>query len=340
MKGLKLLVLTNHKTHTSRNSIYALLTALARHDASSQIDVASAGLSANKLFFDFHLESRLMAAPVLPSFEFSIEGEYYLQQSRWVEIMEYDLILLRMPPPADQLFFDFLTTVFPAERIINNPHGILETGSKQYLLQHQELCPPMKYCQTVAEVEQFAAHFPIVLKPLNNYGGKGIIKLNGKKIWKGNELITFDEFAQEFEQAGRPVLAMKYLKKVNRGDKRIIVCNDTVIGASLRKPAKGNWLCNGAQGGQSGRTRITREERLIADQLSKALLKKGVFMFGFDTLVDDNGKRILSEINTNSIGGLKQISEQSGPHIMPKVAKLFWAHAKKIINATAMVSRH
>ncbi len=338
MKSIKLLVLTNHKTHSTTNSIYALLTALARHNACSRIDVASAGLSANKLFFKYHLESRLLAAPVSSPFDFSIDGAGYKRQARWVEIMEYDLILLRMPPPANQLFFNFLTTVFPAKRIINNPQGILETGSKQYLLKHQALCPPMKYCQTIEEVEAFAAHFPVVLKPLNNYGGQGIIKSEGKKVWRGNEEIDFDSFALQFEQAGQPVLAMKYLKNVNRGDKRVIVCNGTVVGASLRKPAKGSWLCNGAQGGQSSRTRITREERHIADQVSEALLKKGIFMFGFDTLVDDTGKRVLSEINTQSVGGLKQIAEQSGSHVLEKIAGLFWAYAKNIVEETTTIS--
>ncbi len=339
MKTYKLLVLTNHKTHSSSNSIYALLTALARHEACGQIDVASAGLPANKLFFKYHLESRLLAAPITEDFQFSEDGKSYQAKARWVEAGEYDFIFLRMPPPADKLFFDFLTSIFPAERIINNPNGILETGSKKYLLRHANLCPPIQYCEDIEQVEDFARQFPIVLKPLNSYGGNGVIKIDGDQVWMGNQILSFAEFTRQFQERPQPVLAMKYLKHVRRGDKRIVVCNGKIVGASLRKPAKGNWLCNGAQGGASGRTIITKEERLIAKQLGVDLLKKGVFMFGFDTLTDDEGKRVLSEINTQSIGGLKQINEQSGSHILENITDLFWNYVKKNVDEKLLVGR-
>lgn len=339
MKTYKLLVLTNHKTHSSSNSIYALLTALARHEACGRIDVASSGIPANKLFFKYHLESRLLTAPITKDFQFSEDGRDYLSQARWAEVGEYDFIFLRMPPPADQLFFEFLTTIFPAERIINNPNGILETGSKKYLLNHSNLCPPIQYCEHIDQVESFAQLYPIVLKPLNSYGGNGVIKVDGDQVWMGDELLNFSEFARKFQQNAQPVLAMKYLKHVRRGDKRVVVCNGNIVGASLRKPAKGNWLCNGAQGGASGRTIITKEEKLIADQLGKDLIKKGVFMFGFDTLTDDEGKRVLSEINTQSIGGLKQINEQKGSHILENITNLFWMYVKKSVDEKLLVGR-
>jgi glutathione synthase len=339
MKTYKLLVLTNHQTHSSSNSIYALLTALARHEACERIDVASSGIPANKSFFKHHVGSRLLAAPVSENFHFSEDGQDYISQARWVDVSEYDFIFLRLPPPADALFFDFLTSVFPAGRIINRPSGILETGSKAYLLQYPELCPPMRLCEDMDQVENYARLFPIVLKPMNGYGGQGIIRVDGEKVWIGHQEISFSAFARQFQGKNQPFLAMKYLKHVSRGDKRVVVCRGAIIGASLRKPAKGNWLCNGAQGGASGRTIITKEERRIAEHLGADLLKKGIFMFGFDTLTDDDGKRVLSEINTQSIGGLKQISEQRGAHILEKVTQLFWLHVKSIVDEEFLVSR-
>ena len=339
MKAFKLLVLTNHKTHSSSNSIYALLTALARHEACGQIDVASSGITANKLFFNCHLETRLLAATVKDDFVYSDSGKAYLNRAHWVNLSEYDFIFLRLPPPANEAFFNFLTTVFPSQRIVNNPKGIIETGNKKYLLKHSKLCPPMKFCQDIDQVENFARLFPIVLKPLNGYGGAGLIKIDGQRVWMGNTLISFKEFAEKFQQKGQPILAMKYLKNVSQGDKRVIVCRDTIVGASLRKPPKGNWLCNTAQGGISTRTIITKEERAIAASLSKALMQKGIFMFGFDTLTDDEGKRVLSEINTQSIGGLKQINEQGGPNILQLITELFWKHLNKIVDAEHIAGR-
>lgn len=339
MKKYKLLVLTNHKTHSESNSIYALLTALARHEACERIDVASSGIPANKLFFKYHTESQLLTAPVTEGFHFSEDGSDFLRKACWADVREYDFIFLRMPPPADPVFFEFLSTVFPEKRIINRPKGILETGNKKYLLNYAQWCPPMAFCEHIDQVASFAQQFPIVLKPLNGYGGHGVIKIDGEKVWINKQTLTFKEFAQQAQFAEHPVLAMKYLKNVSRGDKRVVVCNGKIVGASLRKPARGNWLCNGAQGGASGRTIITKQERLIAEELGKDLLEKGIFMFGFDTLTDDEGKRVLSEINTQSIGGLKQISEQKNTSFLENIAKAFWAYAKKIVDEEFLIDR-
>ncbi|MCB9293917.1 MAG: hypothetical protein H6559_12470 [Lewinellaceae bacterium] len=40
---------------------------------------------------------------------------------------------------------------------------------------------------------------------------------------------------------------MKFLRNVRQGDKRIIVVNGEVLGAVLRLPPRGSWLCNAAQ---------------------------------------------------------------------------------------------
>ncbi len=49
-------------------------------------------------------------------------------------------------------------------------------------------------------------------------------------------------------------------------------------------------------------------------------------MYGFDTLVDDEGHRVLSEINTMSIGGLRQLRDAHGNPVLRKIAKYLAAH--------------
>ena len=49
-------------------------------------------------------------------------------------------------------------------------------------------------------------------------------------------------------------------------------------------------------------------------------------MYGFDTLVDDDGKRVLSEINTLSIGGIGPLAELSGRPVIREAAKLLWGY--------------
>ena len=117
---------------------------------------------------------------------------------------------------------------------------------------------------------------------------------------------------------------MKYLKNVSQGDKRILVVGGQIMASSLRLPAEGSWLCNVAQGGKSVKADVTNEEIKIVKGLTPELIKEGVLIFGADTLEDDYGKRILSEVNTLSVGGFSQAQEQSGkPIIKMTIDKIF-----------------
>ena len=49
-------------------------------------------------------------------------------------------------------------------------------------------------------------------------------------------------------------------------------------------------------------------------------------MYGVDTLVGDDGKRVLSEINTTSIGGLPQIAKMEGKLLVKQATNLIWEY--------------
>ena len=63
-------------------------------------------------------------------------------------------------------------------------------------------------------------------------------------------------------------------------------------------------------------------ELQMARKLAETLLPKGIAMFGMDTLVDDDGQRILSEVNTLSIGGIKPLEDLSGQPLVKKTISL------------------
>ena len=69
---------------------------------------------------------------------------------------------------------------------------------------------------------------------------------------------------------------------------------------------------------------MTNDEINIIEKINKDLIRKGILIYGVDTLTDDDGKRILSEINTLSIGGFPQAQSQSGrPIISQTIKKMF-----------------
>ena len=102
----------------------------------------------------------------------------------------------------------------------------------------------MKICTSISEIIEFKKQFPIVLKPFNEYGGRGIVKIENDVVNAGSNNYSFDEFADNYKQNPIDYIGVKYLKNVSQGDKRIIVINGQIIGASLRLPAKNSWLCN------------------------------------------------------------------------------------------------
>jgi glutathione synthase len=324
-RKLRLLVLTDHLSHNSENSLYALCTALIAHPDIAAVHVASRGHIANAAFFAHGQSTLLQAWPLRGAMRYEDGARRFVQRTVLVDARDYDWIWLRLPRPIPPAFFAFLREAIGEAHIFNRPSGIEETSTKQFLTHFQEYCPPIRLCQSVEDIRQFQEQFPIVLKPVQNYGGRGIVKVSKGYVYENRRRLSFHRYLpvlekQLNEEGG--YLAMEYLRNVRKGDKRIIVVGSEIIGAVLRLPPKGSWLCNAAQGGQAAATSVDEREWLIAQKLIEALAPRGILMFGIDTLVSNQGLRILSEVNTLSVGGLKPLQELSGKPVVQRTADL------------------
>lgn len=317
-KKLKFLVLTDHSKHSSENSIYALMSKLSQHPNCERVDIASRGNSMNDGFFVEQETEKLYAISIDNFFTFDTTQKQFSENGRVVAVRDYDVIILRLPRPVDTDFMGFIAYLGEHKIIINHPDGIEKTSTKAFLLNFPALCPPMKMCHSVEDIIEFSTNFPIVLKPLKEYGGKGILKISGEVLNDGQmDYNTIDYLRQqETYIKNEGYLAMKYLNNVAQGDKRILVVNGQILASSLRIPAENSWLCNVAQGGRSVLSEVTEEEKHIIKTISPKLLEEGILIYGADTLVDDDGKRVLSEINTLSIGGFPQAEAQTGLPIL------------------------
>ncbi len=323
------LILTDHKNHSSENSLYDLSVKMLNHQNTKRVDIASRAIGLNKDFFNSPNSGNLYATSINAEFAYSKMDHPLNTNHKEIDTDDYDLIWLRIPPPIDEEFLNFLSFRFKNQVVINDPAGIYTTGSKQYLMNFQSVCPPMMLCNSIEDVIEFKKQFSIVLKPFREFGGKGILKIDGDIIWSGKTKMSFAEFVSENEGMEMAYLGVKYLKNVSKGDKRIIVVNGKILGSSLRLPAKNSWLCNIAMGGTSNRATIEKEEYEIVEKINAVLSKKGIVMYGVDTLVDDDGKRVLSEINTTSIGGLPQIARLNQEPIVEQAIDLIWEYFQK-----------
>jgi glutathione synthase len=314
MKKYKILALTDHSGHSQHNSLYALMETLAQHPQCELLYVASRGNAKNDAFFVRQERLDLEAIQVTGKFQFDPTGQQFVENQSLVSMSDFDVVLMRLPRPITDHFLQYLQGINPDLIFINHPQGIIETSTKAFLLNFPEVCPEMQLCKTRAEVEAFAKKCTMVLKPLKEYGGKGIVKITDEVVTDGSETLSLSHYLDTIEEAllADGYLAMKFLENVKQGDKRILVVNGEILASSLRLPAAGSWLCNVAQGGTSVVAEATAEEVAMIDKITPLLLEKGIVVFGADTLVDDDGKRVLSEVNTLSIGGFPQAAQQTG----------------------------
>lgn len=328
MEKFRMLVLTDHSAHSGENSIYALLRELLKNPRCIGIDVGSRGNEFNDRFFHKLASPWLYVSRVDDNFAYHTDGRCFRQGLRRAFLRDYEVIFLRLAHPVSPEFWKFLAGAHGERHIINRPSGISLTGSKRYLLNFPEICPEMRLCTSLEDIIEFKSRRPIVLKPMTNYGGKGIVKIDGDRVWEGYKETSFEDFAWSLRKVSFEYLGMQYLKNVNQGDKRVVVVDGQVLGASLRVPPPGSWLCNAAQGGIAERSEADEDELRIAEHLVPEMRRHGILIFGFDTLVSDHGKRVLSEVNTTSIGGLTQIAQQCGRPIVRQAADLIWEYVK------------
>jgi glutathione synthase len=339
---MRILVLTDHATHGKGESIYPLLRTMAAQRPRAELMVASRVHQAGSTFFDVGGASGLSARQLDEHFCYDEHGRWFEKQTSSVDARDFDLIFLRIDRDKQRDESGVETVVSPEpwlldirERLpdvpmLNEPKGILSTGSKRFLEEFRHLCPPLRMCESIQDVQEFLAeHGEIVVKPLHGWGGKGLIRLARDRGMLERTERQYQHLLSMIDAhiaRDGSVLAVKFLNRVSEGDKRVIVVNGEVVGATLRLPARGSWLCNLSAGGSSRPSEADALEREIAVEIAEKMNGKGVPLFGFDTLVSSTGKRLLSEINTLNVGGLIQAETGRDGSVVKRAARQIWSY--------------
>jgi glutathione synthase len=299
---------------------------MTKHPKCEEIIVSSRSSGLNSLFFQNCDFQKLYGIKIDNEFKYESAKKDLFEASLEVNPSDFDIIFLRLPRPTSDNFLISIEEYFSSSCIINRPSGIINSSNKAVLLNFQEVCPTLKLCHSIDEILRFSKKHELVLKPLKEYAGKGLLRINKNIINDGVNDYDTQTYLKKIESYihDEGYLAMKYLKNVDQGDKRLIVVDGEVLASTLRLPAKGSWLCNVAMGGTSVKSEPDERELEIIETINPYLKENGILIYGADTLVNDNGDRILSEINTLSIGGFPQAEHQTGkPIINTTIEKIF-----------------
>jgi glutathione synthase len=144
----------------------------------------------------------------------------------------------------------------------------------------------------------------MVIKPLQRFGGEGVIKVSTKDQENLNSLINYYVKGYENYPAREPIMVQEFMEIVKEeGDIRILLLNGEILGAMRRKPKKGDFRTNVHAGGHVFKHEVTDREKEICRAIKNRLIKDGLYFVGIDVIGDK-----LAEINCVSPGGIPRIN--------------------------------
>ena len=155
----------------------------------------------------------------------------------------------------------------------------------------------------------------MVVKPLQRYGGEGVIKVSLRDRENLNSLINYYVRAYKTYPEREAIMVQEYLYEVQKaGDVRILLLNGEILGAMQRRPRRGDFRTNIHAGAMAYKHEITPKEREICSAIKEKLIKDGLFFVGVDVIGDR-----LVEINCVSPGGIPRINRLNQTRLEAKI---------------------
>ncbi|MBC8432747.1 MAG: glutathione synthase [Desulfobacterales bacterium] len=221
-------------------------------------------------------------------------------------ITDLDALFLRKDPPLNYQVMEFLGPVRNKVFILNSTTGQILGNSKLYALNFPDIIPITHVSRDPRRLKRIIDDFggEMVVKPLQRYGGEGIIKVSVRDRENLNSLINYYVSGYKNYPEREPIMVQEYLETVkHEGDVRILLLNGEILGAMRRKPLPGEFRTNIHAGGRAYRHEITPEERKICQVIKNRLIQDGLFFVGIDVI----GNKLI-EVNCVSPGGIPRIN--------------------------------
>ena len=249
----------------------------------------------------------------------------------------FDLIFLRTNPPLDNLVLNFLDSVRHDTFIMNDIDGLRIANNKLYTASFQdtknEFIPATHVSKNREYLERIFSESnseKMILKPLDGYGGRGVIVLEKSAKQSFRSLLDFYIGGDGRSSNDNYVILQDYVDGAENGDIRVLMLNGEPIGAMRRVPASGDVRSNVHAGGTTVKHRLTTQERKLCSHIGAKLVSDGLYFTGIDII---NGKLI--EVNVLSPGGIMRINRLNRTRLQQKVIDFIEnvVNAKDIITA-------
>lgn len=221
----------------------------------------------------------------------------------------FDAIFFRANPPLDPIMLNFLDSVKDDVFIINSLEGMREANNKLYTAAfgdaHSNIIPNTHVSKNknylVEQIKESKAD-KMILKPLNGFGGSGVILIEKSAMGNINSLLDF--YITNSDGTSNYVILQDYIKGADQGDVRILLLNGEPVGAMRRIPGSNDHRSNVSAGGSIAKHQLTKAEKALCKQIGPKLVSDGLYFVGIDVIGG-----MLVEVNVMSPGGITYINK-------------------------------
>lgn len=251
-----------------------------------------------------------------------IQKSFYKQATLREEMLPlagFDVIFMRANPPLDPIMLNFLDSVKDDVFIMNSLQGIREANNKLYTAafgdSHSNIIPATHVSKNknhlIRQIKE-AKTDKMILKPLNGFGGSGVILIEKSAMTSIRSLLDF--YITNSDGTSNYVILQEYIEGADQGDVRILLLNGEPIGAMRRVPGIEDHRSNVSAGGTVAKHAMTKHEKALCKQIGPKLVKDGLYFVGIDVI---GGK--LVEVNVMSPGGITYMNKVYKTKIQSKV---------------------
>ncbi|MGB5190774.1 glutathione synthase [Robiginitalea sp.] len=231
----------------------------------------------------------------------------------------FDVLFMRANPPLDPLMLNFLDSVKDDVFIVNSLQGLREANNKLYTAafgdSHSNIIPVTHVSKNkkylIRQIKESKSD-KMILKPLNGFGGSGVILIEKSAMSNINSLLDF--YITNGDGSSSYVILQEYIEGADKGDIRILLLNGEPIGAMRRIPGDEDHRSNVSAGGSVAKHTLTKEEKALCKQIGPKLVNDGLYFVGIDVI---GGK--LVEVNVMSPGGITYMNKVYKTKIQSRV---------------------
>ncbi|MCF6280538.1 MAG: glutathione synthase [Flavobacteriaceae bacterium] len=231
----------------------------------------------------------------------------------------FDAIFMRAEPPLDPLMLNFLDSIEDDVFIVNSLQGMRVANNKLYTAvfddPNNEIIPVTHVSKNkeylIRMIEESSAD-KMILKPLNGFGGSGVILIEKSAMGNINSLLDF--YVNSSMGTSDYVILQEYIEGADKGDVRILMLNGIPIAAMRRVPGEKDHRSNVSAGGSIEKYKLTKQDKLLCQKIGPKLVQDGLYFVGIDVIGG-----MLVEVNVMSPGGVNYMNKVYKVRIQEKI---------------------